>query len=327
MIRFLTFFATLSAYPVAAVEMQSQASQLKIQFEKIASQSDGRLGVCAIFLNGDVACANGDQRFSMQSVMKLIVGAAVLDRVDHGEWRLDAPVTIKKKDLSLNIQPLADIVLNKGELTTDISDLVFRAITQSDSAATDILFARLGGSSAINAFLESKGIDGIRVDRDERHLQTETDGLTWQPEYTDPDALDKARAGVSAEIKEAAFTRYRADIRDTATPLAMALFLRKLADGKMLSRRSASWYLDVLTKTRTFPDRLKSGTPQDWKIGHKTGTSDTVAGINAVTNDVGILTKPDGETIAIAVFVADSRQGSDHRAALIAACARAVTGK
>nr|WP_234837815.1 serine hydrolase [Sinorhizobium meliloti] len=80
-----------------------------------------------------------------------------------------------------------------------------------------------------------------------------------------------------------------------------------------------------MNRTVTFPDRLRSGVPSGWTIGHKTGTSQTRNGINGVTNDVGILTAPDGTHVAVAAFVAESRAGKDERAATIAAAARAIT--
>ncbi len=80
-----------------------------------------------------------------------------------------------------------------------------------------------------------------------------------------------------------------------------------------------------MKKTVTFPDRLRAGVPSGWTIGHKTGTSRTRNGINGVTNDVGILTAPDGRHVAVAAFVAESRTGNEERAAMIAAAARAIT--
>jgi beta-lactamase class A len=43
----------------------------------------------------------------MQSVTKLLVGAATLEMVDRKQQRLDDQVVIRKQDLSLAIQPLA----------------------------------------------------------------------------------------------------------------------------------------------------------------------------------------------------------------------------
>jgi hypothetical protein len=77
-----------------------------------------------------VVCVNGDKRFSLQSVMKLIVGVAVMDAVDHGRWRLDEPVVVHRKDLSLYVLPIAKG--NRWRRFTTIGDLVRRAIVDSD---------------------------------------------------------------------------------------------------------------------------------------------------------------------------------------------------
>lgn len=58
----------------------AQPSVLRTSLEKIALQAEGRLGICALPLDAPTAtCVNGDQAFSMQSVMKLIVAAAVME--------------------------------------------------------------------------------------------------------------------------------------------------------------------------------------------------------------------------------------------------------
>ncbi len=49
---------------------------------------DGRLGVCVQAARG-ASCLRGEERFSLQSVMKLIVAVAVMDAVNRGSWRLD----------------------------------------------------------------------------------------------------------------------------------------------------------------------------------------------------------------------------------------------
>lgn len=87
------------------------------------------------------------------------------------------------------------------------------------------------------------------------------------------------------------------------------------------------YLLDVMAATVTFPDRLKAGVPHDWTLGHKTGTSGSWKGITAATNDVGILTAPDGSRLSIVVFIADSRATSQERAALMARIARAVVSR
>jgi beta-lactamase class A len=249
--------------------------------------------------------------------MKLVVGVAALDAVDKGRVRLNDEVTIRSEDLSLYVQPLAGLVGKSGYRTT-IGDLVRRAIIDSDSAAADVLVSRLGGPSAVNAVLNAKGIAGVRLDRDERHLQTEIVGLKWRPEYVDASVLDRAIEAVPEAKRREAYAAYRKDPRDTATPNGMAAFLLRLAQGDLLSPSSTEYVLRAMGECRTFPDRLKAGLAPGWQIAHKTGTSASWEGLTAATNDVGILTAPDGSKISIAVFVADSRSNPATRAAIIA---------
>lgn len=299
--------------------------ELEERLREIAGRSDGRLGVCAADATGAMACVNGEQRFSMQSVMKLIVGAAAMDAIDRGRARLDQPVVIRREDLSLHVQPLARIVRERGELRTTIGDLIARAVIESDSAATDFLFSRLGGAPAIADFLRRAGAAGeIRVDRDERHLQAETSGVAWRPEFVDPGALAKARAALGEQQRAAAFAAYLADQRDTATPRAMAKFLLRLSQGQVLSRESTAHLLDVMSRTRTFPTRLRAGAPAGWRVAHKTGTSADWKGQNGVTSDVGLFFAPDGGVVAITAFLAESRQDEDARDAVLARAARTV---
>ena len=277
---------------------------------------DGRVGAC-IQTRNHLACTRAEEKFSLQSVVKLVVGVAVLDTVDKGQRRLTDAITIHTRDLSLYMQPLANLVGPSG-YTTTIGDLVRRAIIDSDSAATDVLISQLGGPSAVQAFLKAKGISGIRIDRDERHLQTEIVGLTWRPEYVDAKLLDRAIAMVPPTSRQEAYARYQADPRDTSTPKGMASLLLRLAHGDLLSSPSTEFVLMAMRECKTFPDRLKAGVAPGWALAHKTGSSGSWQGVTAATNDVGILTAPDGSSVSIAVFVADSRASSAVKAALIA---------
>ncbi|WP_457811511.1 serine hydrolase [Sinorhizobium meliloti] len=140
-----------------------------------------------------------------------------------------------------------------------------------------------------------------------------------------PERLEQARKEVADARRQAAFEAYLKDPRDTATPIEMVGFLHRLATGQLLSASSTAHLLEDMNRTVTFPEHLRAGVPSGWTIGHKTGTSQTRNGINGVTNDVGILTAPDGTHVAVAAFVAESRAGKDERAATIAAAARAIT--
>ena len=315
--------------PAGAKERSRSAAlspQLTDPLKRLTAGFPGRVGVGVRFGDQSVTLRR-HERFSLQSVVKLIVAAACLDAVDRGKIDLHEPLVLHRQDLSLNVQPLADEVIRQGELHTTPDDLIVRAVTQSDSAANDYLYKRVGGAGAIQGFLERRGIAGIRVDRDERHLQTETSGLTWKPEDVDAERYERAKAAVPRSRREAAFRAYQRDPRDTATPQGMAVFLADLAEGRLLSPASTRYLLGVMERTTTSPDRLKAGTPAGWKLGHKTGTSGSWEGVTVATNDVGVLTAPSGEQIAIAVFIADSNASDKDRAALIARIAATVTAE
>jgi beta-lactamase class A len=202
--------------------------------------------------------------------------------------------------------------------------LVRRAIVESDSAAVDILTRQLGGPQGVQAFLDRKVIQGVRIDRDERHLQTEILGLTWNPEYIDAAKLDQAIQAVPVDRRAAAYRRYQTDPRDSATPRGMASLLQDFAIGKILTPASTQYLLDLMTQTETGPDRLKAGVPSGWTLGHKTGTSGSWQGITAATNDVGVLTAPDGGILSVVVFIGDSHATDQARAALMAQIAAAT---
>ncbi len=158
---------------LASVASAAQLDVVGLEKDLAALTKDfkGRVGVC-VQSDRATACVRPDDKFAMQSVVKLMVGFAVMDAVDTQGWKLDTQVHVQRKDLSLYVQPIEKLVGPKG-YTTTIGDLVRGAVIDSDSAATDILIARLGGTAAVQAVLKRRGVNGIRVDRDERHLQTE----------------------------------------------------------------------------------------------------------------------------------------------------------
>jgi len=72
------------------------------------------------------------------------------------------------------------------------------------------------------------------------------------------------------------------------------------------------------------PKRLKGLLPPDTVVAHKTGTDGTRNGLTRATNDIGIITLPDGRHLEIAVFVKDSTADETTREATIARIAKAA---
>ena len=326
---FLSVFTlSIFAFPICIFSNLAFAgsNDLEQSLAKLASQSDGRIGICALDIKlSQPICINGDQKFSLQSVMKLIATAAVLDAIDRKQLMISDQVVLKPEHVSPGPQDFADIIKGKGSLKVTIEELIQRAVIDSDSTSVDFLIGHIGGISVMQGFLKRRKLEEINIQRDEKHLQAESLGLSWRPEFADSKKFQAALDGLPVVRRDAAWEAYLKDSRDTATPKVMVGFLKALGTGKLLSEKSTRMLLDVMARTQTGRDRLMAGVPKDWSLGHKTGTSPSWKGMAAALNDVGILTAPDGEKIAVAVFVAESRLPGKDRAFVISETARLVT--
>ena len=77
-------------------------------------------------------------------------------------------------------------------------------------------------------------------------------------------------------------------------------------------------------RSSTKATRLQGGLPSGTSVAHKAGTSDVDNGLAHATNDIGLITLPDGRQLAIAVFVTDARADDATRDSVIARIARAA---
>jgi beta-lactamase class A len=284
----------------------------------------GVLGVGLMYLDrGEVFVANGDRRFPMQSVSKMLLGAAALAEADAGRLRLDEVLTVEDADLSPPHSPIAEAWPKVRAYTA--ARLLIAAVGASDNTAADLLMRRIGGPGALTAWLQARRVPDVRVDRYERQLQTEMFGLaSFRPAWRGEAAFVAALRSVPEPLRQAALVRNLTDPRDTATPRGMLMFLSKLAGGELLSAASTRLLLKIMLQTPAGPRRLKAGLPARALLAHKTGTSRTELGLNAATNDVGLITLPDQRRYALAAFLTGSILEDAARDALIADVARAA---
>ena len=112
--------------------------------------------------------------------------------------------------------------------------------------------------------------------------------------------------------------------RNWSSPEAAVALLRALHEQRGLSESSQMLLLKFMIESTPGPKRLKGLLPAGTIVAHKTGTSGTEKGITAATNDIGIMTLPNGKHLANAVFVADSAADEATRDGVIAKIARAV---
>lgn len=309
--------------PLLLLPILLQPSSIEARLASIEAKSKGKLGVAIITSRGSYYHRK-DERFSLQSVMKLVVAMAALDQVDQGNWKREQKFTFRRSDLSLSHQPIEDILGKKKEIQVSLADCIELMVTQSCSGAADFVIRKMGRTSAVNRFLIKNHIQGMSVDRQERDLQTNIGGISWKPEYVDAKKLDAAFARVSVARRDAAYRRYLADPRDSTTPAAMGALLQKLLKGRLLSPKSTQYLLGVMERTSTGPDRLRAGIPKGWTLGHKTGTSSTHRGVAGATNDVGIARNRSGDWVILVALLRTSTLDPDGRANVLSQVAKAA---
>jgi beta-lactamase class A len=168
-----------------------------------------------------------------------------------------------------------------------VRELLEAMIINSDNTSCDKLLSLIGGPGVVDARVRALGIDHVAIRYTELDLQTGKD--------------------------------------NTATPAAVVALLAKIARHEVgLSPASAALLEDLLSRVTTGPQRIKGELPPGTPVGHKTGMSDTRAGKTAATNDVGLMTLPNGHRVAVAIFVHDSPADIAIRERAIARLARAA---
>jgi|SRR5882724_35750 len=273
---------------------QEPNQELQNQISQIASVAKGKVGVSAVVLEtGESVSLNPHDHFPMQSVYKLPIGMAVIKQVDAGKIRLEQKVRVTKEDFGSRGQhsPIRDQNPNGVEMS--VSDLLRYAISESDGTASDVLMRLAGGPGAIQAYLTELKITDMIVLNSEKEL-----GQNSQGQY-----------------------------RNWAAPEAAVALLRALHERQGLSESSQALLLKFMTESTPGAKRLKGLLPAGTVVAHKTGTSGSRKGITSATNDIGIITLPNGRHLAIAVFVSDSPGDETTREGVIAKIAKAVWEK
>jgi len=259
------------------------------QIAKLADGSGGRIGVAAVDLaTGEQIAVLGDQRFPMASTSKVAIAATFLEGVDQGRLSLTSEYPLL---LPVNSKPFSSAAapVRKGQYL-QARELLTLMLTRSSNSATDALLAAVGGPSVVNDWARRAGIEDYNLTRDIATL------------VRDDGEIDPA---------------VQIDIRDSATPKAMVQLLSGLYQGRWLSPESRTLLIGTMEQCRTGTRRIPALMPDDVTVAHKTGS------LNNTSSDVGILTAPDGRSIAVAIYVTGqgTRLNREHK---IASIARAI---
>jgi beta-lactamase class A len=229
---------------VRAAALDAAAGLQTVHFEEtvqalaaIEQRCGGRLGVQVLGANGTPRFGQRTtERFPMCSTFKLLAAGLVLQRVDHGQERLERLVRYPASEL-VSWSPVTSKFVEAGMTIAALCDA---ALTRSDNTAANLLLESFGGPEALTRFARSLGDDLTRLDRRET-------------------ALNEALPG---------------DERDTTTPALMARNVRTLLLGRALSDASRERLLETLRRNRTGDARLRAGLPPGTDVADKTGTGE-----------------------------------------------------
>lgn len=203
----------------------------------IDAQSGGRLGVAVLDTESGLSAGlRADERFPLCSTFKCLAAAAVLQRVDRGQSRLEQQIRFDAKDVVANSPATKDHV----ESGMTLAEICAAALTLSDNTAGNLLLREIGGPAGLTSFARSLGDEITRLDR-------------WEVE------LNEALPG---------------DPRDTTTPAAMLKNLQRLILGDALSETSRQRLTDWMVANKTGDARLRAGLPRDWRVADKTGAGE-----------------------------------------------------
>ncbi len=311
--------------PIPDVSRERPNPALVSEIHELWRGFPGTTGIAVKRIDGAwTVSERGDQYFPQQSVSKMWVVMTILDMVDKGEVSLDEKLSITPDDLAVFYQPIRKRVLSEGVVNDSVLELIEQAIIRSDNTANDTLLRRAGGPDAVNGFLRRNNLGKVRFGPGERYLQSGIAGLDWDQDYAIGRRFYAARAALPYSVRKAALDRYLADPIDGASPEAIVNGLDRLARGELLSAESTQRLLQIMSRTRSGPNRLKAGVPAGWGFLHKTGTGQDLPPVSTGYNDVGIMTAPDGTRYAVAVMLADTTAGIPERMRLMQAVSRAV---
>jgi beta-lactamase class A len=270
-------------------------TELQTALAKIAEAAKGKVGIGAVLIEtGDAAYLDRTGHYPMQSVYKLPIAMAVLKMIDDGKVRIDQEVNISPDDFVRQgfHSPIRN--MNPQGTVMNVYGIMRYSISESDGTASDVLLDLAGGPTAVMEYLRSIGINDLIVADSEKSISKD-----WETQY-----------------------------RNWSTPDASIRLLRAIHVRRAgLSEQMTTMLLQFMTETETGDRRIKRGLPDGALLAHKTGTGGTEKGITGATNDIGIITLPNGRHILLAVYVSDSPESVAVREKVMADVARAVIEK
>jgi|GEM_PF-196565 len=265
-------FLGITLISCSAVRSQTTPHQeLRDKLETLLNTHHATIGFGLEHLEtGDTMYFNAKNKCPMQSTYKLPLAIAVLHQVDMGKLSLNKKVHVKYKDVKIPTWSPIRQKWPNGNVDISIRDLIYYVVAHSDNVACDLLFREMKGTKPVNNYIHSIGISEIQI----------------------------------ADTEAAMHNDENAQYRNWCHPVAYIKMFKGLYEKKFLSDSSNAFLMDLMYHTSNSPNRIRAYLPDSIPVAHKTGTSGSNdTGMSPATNDVGLITLPDGTHIALVVLV------------------------
>lgn len=264
--------------------------------QRISSITKGKQATVAVsvlgFENNFKYSQNGDKKLAMMSVFKFQIACAALDLVDKGKLSLDQKIFIKKSELYENTWSPFQKKYPEGNVEAALSEIIDYTVALSDNNLCDILIELVGGTQAVQKFMDSKGVKDFQIKYGEHGMAVNG----W-------DSLFENHTTTNSTVQ----------------------VLKKFNDGKLLSKKSTDFLMQIMLGTKTGANKIVEQLPKGTPVAHKTGSSSKKDNILTIAeNDMGIITLPNGKHYAIAIFVSNSKEPEDVNCKIISDISKAV---
>lgn len=277
--------------PCALITLSAYSqTPLQQQIAQVSTEAQGTVSVACFLPGTKLNCdLNPYGHEPMQSTFKLPLGVAVLNGVEQGKLSLDQLVRFLPSDIYPGTySPLQDMY-PKANVDVPLRKLLELSVGRSDNTATDILLRLLGGPAPVQKYLIAVGLKELHIHDTERSLHDDE----------------------------------RRQYANYGEPAGFVKLLRMLADGSLLNADHTDYLLSIMAASPSGPMRLRGLLPPGTLVAHKTGSSGYENGMAAATNDVGLITLPDGRRLALAVLVTNAHANEAAVEHTIATIARA----
>ncbi|UTN05205.1 class A beta-lactamase, subclass A2 [Flavobacterium bizetiae] len=266
-------------------------NELRQELNKIISSKNATIGISIKGIEDkDTLSINGNLKAPMMSVFKFHIALAVLNQVDEGKLSLTQEVFIKKKDLHENTWSPMREDFPDGNVNLTLDKLLRYTVSHSDNNGCDILIDLVGGTKAIQKFINQQGIKDFVIKVNENQMRT------WNNLYV-----------------------------NTTTPLATTALLEKFFKGEILKENTTKYLYQIMVETSRGLTWMKAGLPENTELAHRTGISGTNDdNLRVAMNDIGIVKLPNGKHFILSVYLKNITEKQEDTEKIIADITKAT---